>query len=104
MPLYLAGLCEAVNIAAGALEAARGEVHEVGGGQPEVDDVEALALHPLGEGAGELDAASAACRARRAPGWRPSASVGEAGEGGADGPAQLGVELVGHRARARRRP
>ena len=39
MPLYWAGLWEAVNIAAGASSRPDGEVHEVGRGQPEVDDV-----------------------------------------------------------------
>ena len=43
MPLYWAGLWEAVNIAAGRVELAGGEVDEVGRGQAEVDDVEALA-------------------------------------------------------------
>ena len=46
MPLYCAGLCDAVNIAAGAVEGSGGEVHEVGRRQPEVDDVEPLLHHP----------------------------------------------------------
>ena len=37
----------------GALEGARGEVEEVGGGQPEVDDVDAFARHSLGESGGQ---------------------------------------------------
>ena len=56
MPLYCAGLCEAVNIAAGDVERAGGEVHEVGRRQPEVDDVDALLHHPAGERVDQLRA------------------------------------------------
>ena len=52
------------------VEAAGGEVHEVGRGQAEVDDVEALALHALRRRRRRTRRRSAACPARRAPGWR----------------------------------
>ena len=54
MPLYCAGLWEAVNIAPGASRRAGGEVHEVGGGQAEVDDVDPLGRDALGEGRRQL--------------------------------------------------
>ncbi len=58
MPLYWAGLCEAVNMAPGR-RATGGEVEEVGGRQAEVDHVEALAGAPLGEGGRQVDAGGA---------------------------------------------
>ncbi len=55
----------------GRLVAARGEVHEVGGAEAEVDHVEPLGLGALGEGGGELDPDWGACRVRRGCGSRP---------------------------------
>ena len=49
MPLYCAGLCDAVKIDAGAMALTGGEVHEVRRRQPDVDDVDALAEHAVGE-------------------------------------------------------
>ena len=42
MPLYCAGLCDAVNIAPGASRRPDGEVEQVGGREPDVDHVDAL--------------------------------------------------------------
>ena len=42
MPLYWAGLCDAVSMAPGRSSPAGGEEEQVGGGEPEVDHVEAL--------------------------------------------------------------
>ena len=95
MPLYWAGLCEAVNIARRGVERPGGEVDEVGGRQAEVDHVEALVLHALGERRRQLDAARPHVAGHEHPRGRPSASSDEAGERGADAPAELGVELVG---------
>ena len=49
MPLYSAGLCDAVKIAPGSARAAGGEVQQVGRHEAEVDHVEALRLHATGE-------------------------------------------------------
>ena len=68
-------------------------VDEVGGGEPQVDDVDALGGRALGERARELDARLAhVARHDDARGSR------EAGERGTDAPGHVGVELVGHRA------
>ena len=71
----------------------RGEVQEVGRRQTEVGDVDALGAHALGEGRGELHA-----RSPHVAGHQDLGGAGEAGEGAPDGPAHVGVELVGHRA------
>ena len=92
-PLYCAGLCEAVNMAPGRVEVARREVQEVGGGHAEVDDVDALGPHPVGEGGRQLHPALA-----HVAGHQDPRRAGEAGHGPADGAAHVGVELVGHRA------
>ena len=86
MPLYSAGLWLAVNIAAGRLEAAGGVVDEVGRGQAEVDDVEALRRDAVGERGGELDAGRPHV-ARHEDARRALVLGGEAREGGADAPA-----------------
>ena len=72
---------------------ARGEIQEVGGGHAEVDDVDPFGPHAVGEGGRQLH-----------PGLAHVADdhdlrgVDEAGHGPPDGPAHVGVELVGHRA------
>ena len=68
------------------VEVAGGEVGDVGGRQAEVDDVEALVEHPLGEGRGQLDArrphvagdehAGGAVGRRRRSGRRPRRCAG----------------------------
>ena len=49
MPLYCAGLCEAVNMAPGRVEMPGGEVEEVGGGHPEVGDRDPFGARAVGE-------------------------------------------------------
>ena len=58
------------------------EVDEVGGGEAEVDDVDALRVRALGEGGGELDAVGS----HVPPDEHLRARLGEPGEGGADRP------------------
>ena len=72
MPLYWAGLWDAVNIAPGRVEPARGEVDEVGRRQPEVDDVDALRAHALGEAATSSTPDGRMSCADRARGRRPA--------------------------------
>ena len=95
MPLYCGGVVAGGEHRRRRVEVAGGEVDEVGRGQAEVDDVEALVEHALGE---------RGRRARRPAGAHvagdehPGGAValgGEAGEGGADAPAVGGIELVG---------
>jgi len=59
MPLYWAGLCEAVNIAPGRVEVAGREVDEVGRREAEVGDWGAHCARAFGEGFAE-------CATRRA--------------------------------------
>ena len=58
---------------------------------PEVGDRRPLGPGPLGEGRGQLDP-----RRAHVPGHQQPGGPGEPGHGAADGPAQVGVELVGH--------
>src|SRR5690606_23596851 len=80
------------------VEAARGEVQEVGRAQPHVHDVQALALDALGEGGGQLDAARPHVAPDDDPVGPAAGGGDEAGEGRADAVAELGVQLVRHRA------
>ena len=89
-PLYSAGLCDAVNIAPGPVERPGGEVQEVGGAEPEIDDVDALLEHALGERRDELHAGRP-----HVPGDDHPIGRGEAGEGDPDGMGDARVELVG---------
>ena len=92
MPLYCAGLCEAVNIAAGRVEGSGREVHQIGRRQPDVDDVDTLFHHPGSEGVEEL-------RTARTHVATDEHSVGgdELGETDTKGVRDLRIELVGHR-------
>ena len=79
------------------VEVAGGEVGDVGGGHAEVDDVEALVEHALGEGRRQLHAGGAHVAGDEHPGG--AVVLGrEAGEGGADALAVVGVELAGAQA------
>ena len=65
--VVLGGVVRGGEHRARSVELPGGEVHEVGGGQAEVDDVEPLGAHAVGERGGELDARWGACPARPAP-------------------------------------
>jgi hypothetical protein len=79
-------------------EATRCEVHEVGRGEPEVDDVDALVGDALGEGPGQLDTGRAhvATDEDRALLGIGGVCGGELSERGADGVGLRRIELVGH--------
>ena len=94
-PVVLGGVVRRREHGAGGVEAARGEVHEVGRGQAEVDDVEALRSHAVRERSREPDAGGphvptdehavgASCR----PGHEHRERL-------ADGPGDALIELVG---------
>ena len=76
------------------VERAGGEVHQVGRGQPEVDDVDALLEHAVGERVDQLRAG----RAHVAADEHPIGASTEAGEADTERVRDLGVELIGHRA------
>jgi hypothetical protein len=76
------------------LQVAGTEVGHVGGRQTEVDDVEALVEHPVGEGGGQLDARGPHVAGHEDAGGALGVG-GEPGEGGADAPAPVGAELAG---------
>ena len=77
---------------AGRVEAAGGEVEQVGGGQPEIDDRPPLRPGAIGEGRGQLDP-----RFAHVPGHQQRRGPGEAGHGHADGTELLGI--AAHRGR-----
>ena len=89
-PLYCAGLCDAVNIAPGASRLPGGEVDEVGRGQTEIDDVDALLVDTTNERLDEF-------RARRAhvATDEHSRGVDKPGKGDAEGVGDVDVELLG---------
>jgi hypothetical protein len=74
----------------GGVEAAGGEVEQVGGGEAEVDHRGSLRPDAVGEGGGQLDP-----RFAHVPGHQHGRGPGEPGHGHADGPELLGVELIG---------
>ena len=88
-----------MNIAAGRVEVAGGEVGEVGRGQAEVDDVEALAEHALGER--RRRARRPIGRMSRATSTRvaPSRSAAKRAKAAPMRRQSVGVELVGTRPR-----
>ena len=89
---------------AGRVEVAGGEVDEVGRGQAEVDDVEALVEHALGEGRGQLDARRPHVAGRRGRASAPSASAAKRAKAAPMRRHTVGVELVGRQCPGCRRP
>jgi hypothetical protein len=75
-----------------------GEVHQIGRRQSEVDDVEPLVLHALGERTGQFDPGRAHVPGHEHTSGRAGAGtvVHEATERGTDLLAEGGIELVGH--------
>ena len=69
--VVLGGVVRRREHRAGGVEGAGREVHEVGGGQAEVDDVEALRRAPRRRTPRRARRPRAACPDRRAPAWRP---------------------------------
>ena len=90
-PLYCFGLWLAVSITPGQVERAAREVEEVGRGEAEVDDVDALrASRPRRtprRGSGD--------ESRQSRPSRIAGRAGPVGEGRADPPREVRVELVG---------
>jgi hypothetical protein len=76
------------------VQRAGGVVEQVGGAQPGVDHVDALAGRTLGEGPTELDAALA-----HVPRQHDPRAAGEAREGSAERAGDLAVQLAGAQAR-----
>ena len=73
----------------GPVAVAGGEVHEVRRRQADVDDVDALAEHPVGERGDELGA-----RRTHVPADQHLVGVGVAGEGDTECPGHISVELI----------
>jgi hypothetical protein len=84
---------------AGDVERPGGEVEQVGGAEPGVDDVDALAWSRPREGRRELDPEVRMSRA-----VHDLRRVDEAGESAAQGPGGVRVELLRDQTPRRRRP
>ena len=98
MPLYCAGLCDAVNIAPGASRDPAAKYNRSVDPRPEVDHVEALALHALGECVDHADTRRAHVTGDQHPRRRVVGVGHEPGEGDADRAGDALVELVGDHA------
>ena len=75
---------------AGRVEAPGGEVHEVGRHQTEVDDVDALAPHAVGERGHERRRRTAACRGRSGSAAAPAKRANASADGAAHAPRRAG--------------
>jgi hypothetical protein len=93
-PVVLRGVVAGGEHRPGHVEAAGGEVELVGGGEPDVDHVDAAGVESPGERAGQRRRGGAHVVAHHHTAARGQALDG--GEGRADAPRDVLVELVGH--------
>ena len=97
MPLYSAGLCEAVSIAPGASKWPAAKKSRSVEARPRSTTSTPWPVTPRAKAAGEVEPRGAHVAGDEHPvGRRRRRRRAKRGEGGADGLDELGVELVGH--------